>query len=58
LMSRDNVKSMGVPNIATQGLPGLADLGISAAALETVAPAYLGDLFQRPDVDRFRSERN
>ncbi len=58
LMSRDNVKSMGVPNIATQGLPGLADLGISAAALEAVAPAYLGDLFQRPDVDRFRSERN
>lgn len=55
LMSRDNVASMGVPNVATGTLPGLRELGISASALEAVAPGYLGDLFQRPDLDRYRA---
>jgi uncharacterized protein YbjT (DUF2867 family) len=42
LMSRDNVDSMRVPNVATGSLPGLAELGIQATALEAVAPSYLG----------------
>ena len=34
LMSRDNLRSMQVPNVASGQLPGLADLGIQPAALE------------------------
>jgi uncharacterized protein YbjT (DUF2867 family) len=41
LMSRDNVLSMRVPNVASAGSPGLADLGIQASALEAIAPSYL-----------------
>ncbi|TDP62212.1 complex I NDUFA9 subunit family protein [Roseateles toxinivorans] len=41
LMSRDNLASMSVPNVATGRLPGLADLGISPQALGAVAPSYL-----------------
>ena len=55
LISRDNVRSLAVPNVAGTALPGLAALGITPAALEAVAPGYLGDLFQRPMMDRFRS---
>ena len=55
LMSRDNVDSMRVPNVATGKLPGLSELGITASALEAVAPGYLGDLFMRPDLDRYRA---
>ncbi len=42
LMSRDNVDSMSVPNVASGTLPGLSALGITATALEAVAPGYLG----------------
>lgn len=42
LMSRDNLASMQVPNIATPGAAGLADLGISPARLEDVAIEWLG----------------
>lgn len=42
LMSRDNVASMRVPNVATGKLPGLQSLGITPAALAAVAPGYLG----------------
>jgi NADH dehydrogenase len=55
LMSRDNVRSMSVPNVATPGAAGLAALGITPTALEAVAPGYLGDLFQRPALDRWRA---
>ncbi|MDZ7812763.1 MAG: complex I NDUFA9 subunit family protein [Ideonella sp.] len=41
LMSRDNLASMTVPNIATPGRPGLAALGLGPTALMAVAPAYL-----------------
>jgi NADH dehydrogenase len=41
LMSRDNLLSMQVPNVATGTLPGLQALGIEAAALPAVAPTYL-----------------
>ena len=55
LMSRDNVRSMQVPNVASGTLPGLEALGITAAAMDAVAPGYLGDLFQRPSLDRWRA---
>ena len=42
LMSRDNIDSMRVDNVASATLPGLESLGIQAAALESVAPMYLG----------------
>ena len=42
LMSRDNLASMQVPNIATGTLPGLDALGIRATALSAIAPLYLG----------------
>ena len=55
LMSRDNLDSMRVPNVASPGMPGLAALGIAPTALEAVAPLYLAELFQRPDLDRWRA---
>ena len=55
MMSRDNLDSMKVPNIATGQLPGLAALGITAAALEAVAPGYLGGLQDSGRLDRFRA---
>ena len=55
LMSRDNVDSMRVPNVASAGAAGLASLGIEPRALEAVAPGYLGDLFERPLLDRLRA---
>jgi len=44
LMSRDNVDSMKVPNVATAGQPGLAALGITPSAVEGVAAGYLGGI--------------
>jgi NADH dehydrogenase len=41
LMSRDNLASMRVDNVASGTLPGLAALGIAAHSLESIAPAYL-----------------
>ena len=43
LMSRDNLASMQVDNVATPGMPGLEKLGIHAAALEGVAREYLNE---------------
>jgi NADH dehydrogenase len=42
LMSRDNLDSMKVPNVATGTLPGLHELGIEPASIHAVAPEYLG----------------
>lgn len=41
LMSRDNLDSMKVDNIATGMVPGLQALGIAPARLEPIARAYL-----------------
>lgn len=41
LMSRDNLASMRVPNVASGQLPGLSRLGIVPAELESVAPTWL-----------------
>ena len=43
LMSRDNLASMQVPNVATPGMPGLAALGIHPAAVEPIARDYLSE---------------
>lgn len=42
LMSRDNLDSMKVDNVATGQLPGLQALGIQPAALLPIAEGYLG----------------
>ena len=41
LMSRDNLDSMAVDNVATGTVPGLDALGITPAALAAIAPGYL-----------------
>jgi NADH dehydrogenase len=41
LMSRDNLDSMRIDNVATGLLPGLESLGINAAALRPIAAEYL-----------------
>jgi NADH dehydrogenase len=55
LMSRDNVDSMQVPNVASGTLPGLASLGITATALEAVAPGYLGRAPGRARYEHWRA---
>jgi NADH dehydrogenase len=42
LMSRDNLDSMAVDNVATGQWPGLASLGIEPASVHAIAPLYLG----------------
>jgi NADH dehydrogenase len=41
LMSRDNLASMKVPNVADGALPGLAALGITPQSISAVVPGYL-----------------
>lgn len=43
LMSRDNLDSMKVDNVATGRVPGFAALGIPPTGPAAVAPGYLGD---------------
>ena len=57
LMSRDNVASMSVPNVASGTLPGLAALGLTPTPLEAVAPGYLAERFGPMPQDRFRATR-
>ncbi len=40
LLSRDNLRSMRVPNVASADLPGLAALGITPASLHTMAAHF------------------
>ncbi len=42
LMSRDNLDSMRVDNVASGKRPGLDALGITPAAVSAIAPGYLG----------------
>jgi NADH dehydrogenase len=55
LMSRDNIASMRVPNVASGQLPGLQALGITPVDLPSVAAAYLGGQEPRRRYDRFRA---
>ncbi len=57
LMSRDNVASMSVPNVATGKLPGLAALGITPASLESVGPGYLSPGRGMARLDAWRAHR-
>jgi uncharacterized protein YbjT (DUF2867 family) len=57
LMSRDNVDSMRVPNVAGGVLPGLAALGITAAPVEAVAAGYLGGAAGPGRFERWRARR-
>jgi NADH dehydrogenase len=56
LMSRDNVDSMRVDNVASGTLPGLSFLGIAATSVRAVAPAYLGARGPRSALDTFRRQ--
>ena len=42
LMSRDNLASMQVDNVASGHALGLKDMGIQASAVSSIAPGYLG----------------
>ena len=55
LMSRDNLDSMRVASVGSGSMPGLEALGITATALEAVAPAYLGSAQGRARYDRMRA---
>jgi len=41
LMSRDNLASLQVPNVASGTLPGLSAIGITPASLQAIGPTYL-----------------
>lgn len=56
MMSRDNLDSMKVPSVATPGRPGLAALGIQPAALDSVAPGYLGHMAGCARLDMLRAQ--
>lgn len=55
MMSRDNVDSMRVDNVASGALPGLDVLGIRPASVHAVAPAYLGTRGPRSALDAHRA---
>ena len=54
-MSRDNIDSMRVPNIASGKLPGLERLGIEPTPLEAVAPRYLGHVSGEKRLEAWRA---
>lgn len=54
LMSRDNLDSMRVDNVASGQLPGLIELGVSPAPLVGVAPLFLGDAGVATRLDEMR----
>lgn len=55
LMSKDNLDSMRVPNVATGQLPGLDTLGITASALEAIGPQYLAPVRGRGRLGPWRA---
>ena len=55
LMSRDNLASMAVDNVASGSLPGLQSLGIEAASPAAIAPLYLGHRGPRSRLDAWRA---
>lgn len=57
LMSRDNLDSLKVPNVASGLLPGLTSLGIQPAALEGVAAGYLSAQSGPLRLVRWRGQR-
>lgn len=55
LMTRDNLASMQVPNVASGMLPGLSSLGLTPATVEAVAATYLGEPRRRARLDAWRA---
>jgi uncharacterized protein YbjT (DUF2867 family) len=55
LMSRDNIDSMRVANIASGKLPGLERLGIEPSPLEAIAPRYLGHVSGEKRLEAWRA---
>jgi NADH dehydrogenase len=56
LMSRDNLASMKVDNIATGQWPGLQALGIAPASASGLAPTYLGHRGPRSRLNGWRTQ--
>ncbi len=52
LMTRDNLRSLGVDNVATQPFP--AEFGFQPSPLEAVVPEYLAGSGARARYDRYR----
>jgi uncharacterized protein YbjT (DUF2867 family) len=55
LMSRDNVDSMRVANVAGGKLPGLERLGVEPSPLEAIAPRYLGHVSGEKRLEAWRA---
>jgi NADH dehydrogenase len=55
LLSADNVRSLRVDNISSQPFPS-AELGFSPAALEAIAPLYLGQQEINLTRDHYRAK--
>lgn len=55
LMSRDNLDSMRVANVASGKLPGLERLGIEPSPLEAIAPRYLGHVSGEKRLEAWRA---
>ncbi len=58
LMSRDNLDSMRVPNVASGLLPGLETLGIAPRSMASVVPAYLSAGQGCARLDAWRAARD
>ena len=56
VMSRDNLRSMQVDNIASGKAPGLKDLNIQASSVGSIAPGYLGYKGACTKLDVFRAK--
>ncbi len=55
LMSRDNLDSMRVANVASRERPGLARLGIRPTSVEAIAPLFLGHEHGPARLDEWRA---
>ncbi len=55
LMSRDNVDSMKVANVASGKAPGLDRIGIEPTPLESIAPRYLGHVSGEKRLEAWRA---
>lgn len=54
LMSRDNLDSMSVDNVATGQYPGLSALAVTPSSVHSVAPTYLGQRGVRSQLLAYR----
>lgn len=55
VLSRDNLRSMQLPNVASGDLPGLAALGITAADIQAVMPVLLQSGGEAQRLNRWRA---